>query len=377
MARAPAKVEKAKKTTQKRGVEALPSRALEHGEKAFGAKYLRPGFALTPELDLAFALGHGSPMGPVRLLADLPLGAKRPTSHTQIHRNVAIAELRVVPATFGAVIPHEAAPAPIAEDEAQAIVRKRLEALDLQPIHYRALEAMVGPSCVLPAYVDGLEAIPTAAWGTGRLHGLFPLLHGLLLRTPPKESAEGRARLELLFKERQKTFAAANLDIMLHGREGIARVGYKYSLTYKAYGRSDKDEPSNVLDLCFCDGEPEFVSSQFEALWTAFKFKVQPQMNGPSPARLFFIGGDKALETELRVVGQYPGTKQPEALESYADLRSPLAARLVLRLTGEKSKVKAAATEWLRARDWAQPLLSEWAGDRTSPDAALAKAALT
>lgn len=377
MPRAPAPREKSKKPApNKRAPEVLASRALEHGEKAFGARYLRPGFALTPELDLAFALGHGSAMGPVRLLGDLAPGARRSHSYTQIPRNVAIAELRVTPKQFGAPVPHEASPAPIAEDEAQAIVRERLKNLSLQPIHFRALEAMVGPSCVLEAYLDGLEGIDAQPWDTGRLVGFFPVLYGLLLRTPARESMAARARLEMLFEKKKMMFAAANLDIALHGREGIARVGYKYSTTYKSYGRSDKDEPSNVVDLCFCDGEPEFVASQFAALWAAFKFKVQAQMNGPSPARLFFLGGEKALETELLVVDHYPGTKQPEALESYAEIRSPNAARLVLRLSAEKSKVKPAALEWLRTQDWAQKLVAEWASDASSPDAALAKAAL-
>ncbi|MDP3504312.1 MAG: hypothetical protein Q8S33_28505 [Myxococcales bacterium] len=310
------------------------------------------------------------------MLGDVAPGAKRVHSYTQIPRNVAIAELRVTPKQFGEVVPHEANPAPIAEDEAQAIIRKRLKNLSLQAIHFRALETMVGPSCVLAAYLDGLEGIGAQPWDTGQLAGFFPVLYGLLLRTPARESTAARTRLEALFQKKQKMFAAANLDILLHGREGIARVGYKYSVKFKSYQRGASADPSNVLDLCYCDEDPEFVASQFQALWAAFGFKVQAQMNGPSPARLFFLGGEKALETELRVVDHYPGTKQAEALESYAEIRSPNAARLVLRLTSEKSKVKPAALEWLHAQAWTQPLLTEWANDRNSPDATLAKAAL-
>lgn len=354
----------------------LPSRALEHGAKAWGAKFLKPGFALTPELDLAFALGHGSAMGPVRLLADLAPAAKQPSSYTEIHRNVAIAKLRSTSTVFGAPTPHEESPAPIGEDEAKKLIRARLPKLGLLPIHFRALEAMVGPSCVLPAYLDGLEAIPNQPWDTGRLKGLFPVLYGLLLRVPVNESKAARARLEALYEKKKKMFAAVDLDILLHGKEAIARVGYKYSLLYKSYQRSDKDEPSNVLDLCFCDGEPAFVASQFAALWEAFKFKVQAHMIGPSPARLFFLGGEPTLETELRAVGQYPGTRQAEALESYVELRSPLAARCVLRLSSDKSKVKKAALAWLgEQRAWVAPLLTAWAKEREA-DAALAKAAL-
>ena len=53
-------------------VAELPSRSLEHGEHASGAKYLRRGFARDPKLDLAFALGYGGGgIGPIRLLPDL------------------------------------------------------------------------------------------------------------------------------------------------------------------------------------------------------------------------------------------------------------------------------------------------------------------
>ncbi|MBL8924570.1 MAG: hypothetical protein JNJ54_37315 [Myxococcaceae bacterium] len=379
---APARTKSEKAKTQKEksgnakphGPEVLPSRALEHGANAFGARYLKPGVALTPELDLAFALGHGSAMGPVRLLADLAPEKKAPSSSTGIHRNVAIAALRAG-SIFAGPIAHEAAPAPITEAEARVLLEKVVPELGLLPIHYRALEAMVGPSCVLPAFIDGLEAIDDEAWGTGRLHGLWPVAYGLLLRVPERESQAARARLVALFEKRQTMFAAANLDILLHGSQAIARVGYKYSLTYKSYQRSDKDEPSNVHDLCYCDGEPDFVAAQFAALWAAFKFKPQANMVGPSPARLFFLGGDKTFETELRVVDLYAGTKQGEAFEAYEHFRSPLAARCILKLSGPKSKVQQSALAWLQGQPHVAPLLEAWAKEET-PDAALAKAVL-
>ncbi len=76
-------------------------------------------------------------MGPVTLLADVAPGAKRAVSYTQIPRNVAIAELRVAPTSFGQAIPYEAAPSSIDEDETQALVCKRLPALDLQQLVLR------------------------------------------------------------------------------------------------------------------------------------------------------------------------------------------------------------------------------------------------
>lgn len=330
---------------KKGGPEELPGRALEHGAAAYGAKYLRPGATLTPELDLAFALGQGSGMGPVKLLADLAPGKKQPSSYSEVHRNVAIAALRKPKgAPFGPT-PHEEAPLPIEADEAQKLLRTRL--LGTPPVHLRALEAMVGPSCMLPAYVDGLEALKDQPWDTGMLATLFPVLYGLLLRTPPDESNAARQRLEALFEKRKDSFAAAGLDIMLHGSVGIARRGYKFSLKFNSYQRNDSSDPSNVHDLCFCDGEPDFVAQQFAALWAAFRYRIIAHMSGTSPARLFFLGGEKALATELKVVDKYPGTKQVEAFESYRSFRSPHVVELMQHLAGPKSKVKVQAEAWL------------------------------
>lgn len=324
------------------------SRAWEHGTNAFGAKYLKPGFALTPELDLQFALGHRSGMAPITLLPDLAKG-KKPKHHDhEIARNVALAELRKPPNTpFGTVMEHEENPAPLEPDEAKALLKRRIPGLTLSPQVLRSVEAMIGPSAALAAVLTGIDAMSKQSWNNGGTGKVFFPLYGLLLRTPAAESEAARAHLESLHEKWKGEHGAKQLAILLEGREGIRRVGYKYSTKFKCYVRDDSDEPSNVADLCFCDGEGEWVAAQFAALWEAFKYKVQNHMNGPSPARLFFLGGDKALETELKVVGQYPGTKQADAFESYKDVRSPLAIELMKVLANPKSKVKAKAEAWL------------------------------
>ncbi|MFO0710828.1 MAG: hypothetical protein U0353_13365 [Sandaracinus sp.] len=329
----------------------LTSRAYENGESAFGARYARVGAAIREELDLAFALGHGAPghVGPITLLPDVDPAKKPKHSHEAIARNVAIAALRkgtLLPTPA----PHEADPAPITEDEARAIVKASYAKLGLTPVYWHALEAMVGPSCLLPAMVQSLDAIAQASWGTGRLHGLVPHLYGLLLRAKERESKDARAALEAILKKRNATHAAARLDVMLHGREGIARRGYKYSPKSKCFQTSDRDEPSNAQDLLFCDGDADFVASQFAALWKAQDYKVVKWMTGPSAARLFFLGGDPTLETELLVVERYPGTMQAEALASYRDLASPLATKLLEKLASPSSKVKAQAEACLAQR---------------------------
>jgi hypothetical protein len=336
------------KSVAKTGLTSVPSRALEHGAKAFGAKYLRPGFALKQELDLAFALGEGSAVGPVTLLPDLPPGKKVVLDFQEVPRNVALAELRNTNDVYGAPLVFEENPAPLGVEEAQELLRKRMPKLPfLRPAVFRSIEAMVGPSVALAAAVEGLEQMPTQSWDNGGVGPLFFVVHGLLLRALPDESKAARRRLEELFKQQPKSYGTAPLDIMLHGREGIARSGYKYSTKFRSYQRNDSSDPSNVVDLCVCDDDGEFVAQQFAALWEAFQYKVQDRMNGPSPARLFFLGGEAALETELKVVEKYPGTKHAEAFESYRHLASPLAVKLIEKLAGPKSKVKTKAEAWL------------------------------
>ncbi len=324
----------------------LPSRALEHGFKAAGARYLKPGFALTPELDLAFALGYGCGFGPLTLLPDLAPG-KKPARDRSLNRNVAIAELRGGYDVMMAGGPYPENPEPIDEAEAAKILTKQVPLLNLVPAHYLALEAMVGPSVVLKGIVSALDSLKPNDWNNGRPQGLFFILKGLLLRVLPEEEKAARAHLEALLQKNDDQFAAANLAITLHGRSAVEKRGYKYLTKYKSFGTSDSDAPASVGDLLRCDDAPEWVAAQFAALWTAFGFKAQSRMAGPSPARLFFLGGEPTLETELRAVVGYPGTLHADAFASYKELASPLAIKLVTHLAGPQSKVQKAAKEWL------------------------------
>ncbi len=323
----------------------LPSRAREHGERAFGASSKKPGFALSPELDLDFALGGGSGFAPAGLLPDLAPG-KKPKRERELNRNVAIAELRGGWDTMIAGGPYPLDPPLIEEKEARSILATQVPLLNLMPAHYLALEALVGPSVVLEGIVAALARIKSANWNNARTQGLFFVLKGFLLRALPAETKAARARLEALYEEK-KTFAAAQLGILLYGRPLIEQRGYKYSTRFKSFQRNDGDDPSNVSDLLFCDGDGAWVAAQFKALWEAMNFKTAKGMSGPSPARLFFLGGDAALETELKALVGYPGTIQADAFESYKDLSSPLAVECMKHLAGPASKVRKQAEAWL------------------------------
>ncbi len=124
----------------------------------------------------------------------------------------------------------------------------------------------------------------------------------------------------------------------------------KYNPATKSFRTSGTADPASVGNLVMCDDDGPWVASQFAALWAALAFKPQKWMAGPSPARLFFLGGDAALETELRVVAQYPGTMQADAFASYEHLASPLAVACMKQLAAPGSKVQARAEAWLASR---------------------------
>lgn len=332
--------------TQKKRVAALSSRALQHGAKAAGAKFLKPGIALTPELDLAFALGHGCGFAPVTLLPELKAGK---TSKTRLERNVAIAELRLGFEALMNQVPFPENPEAIDEAEAASILAREVPLLNFAPRNYLALEAMVGPSVMLKGIVDALPGITDEHWSNARTQGLFFVLKGFLLRALPAEAQAARVRLEALLQEKDQTFAAANLDILLHGRPAIAKRGSKYSAKFRSFQRNDSDDPASVQNLLLCDDEGPWVAAQFAALWEALQFKPQKWMAGPSPARLFFLGGEAALQTELKAADAYPGTMHADAFESYQDLASPLARQLMERLAKPDSKVQKQARAWLDA----------------------------
>jgi hypothetical protein len=314
----------------------VPSRALEHGERASGAKYLRRGFARTPELDLAFALGHGGGgIAPLRLLPDLD-PAKQVKWADALPRNVVIAHLRDQPVTLD--------PAPIDEAEATKLARERVGAIGM-PWMFLGLEAFAGPSCVLAGMLDGIEAAKKSHWNNGGWGGLCGPLKGMMLRVPEAEAKTARARLSAVFEQWSHMHGALRFDVLLHGKEGVVRSGYKYLVKFKSYGREpgSTEAPMSSWELTLLDDEPAFIAQQHEALWTAFKWKPQARMISPASARLVFLGGDAVLRATLRVLEVLPGTMQGEALDSCEDLAGPLAKQLITKLAKPSSKVHTRA----------------------------------
>jgi hypothetical protein len=218
---------------------------------------------------------------------------------------------------------------------------------------FLGLEAIAGPSCVLAAMVDGIEAAKKSHWDNGGWGALCGPLKGMMLRVPEPEAQAARSRLAAAWKKWSHMHGALTFDVLLHGREGIARSGYKYIAEHKSYGHAPgrTDAPASTWELTLLDdNEADFIAQQYEALWTAFQWKSQSHMMGPASARLLFLGGDAAMSTELRAVDSYPGTLQALAFAAYADLGGPLAEQLMTKLAKRGSKVETRARAWLDAR---------------------------
>ena len=323
--------------------DSVTSRGFEHGDRASGAKFVRPGRARTPELDLAFALGHaGGGIAPMRLLPDLdPSKKPRWSDVSSFPRNVVVEYVRSQPRTM--------VPTPIDEREAARLTRGLVDNISL-PWMFLGLEAIAGPSCVLAAMLDGIEAAKTSHWNNGGWGALCGPLKGMMLRVPEREASGARDRLAAAWKKWRHLHGASTFDVLLHGREGIARSGYKYIAKQKSYGRApgSTDAPATVWELTLLDDdEAAFIAQQYEALWTAFNWRPRAQMMSHASARLLFLGGDAALRTELRAVDSYPGTHQVTAFGTYADLGGPLVEQLITKLAKPGSKVEKRARAWL------------------------------
>jgi hypothetical protein len=330
------------KTTEETG-SGLTSRGLEHGHRAFGARFVRPGRARTPELDLAFALGHGGGgIAAMQLLPDLDPSKKPRWSDTSsFPRNVIVEHIRGEPRTM--------APAPIDDEEATRLGRALVGKISA-PWMFLGLEAIAGPSITLAAMLDGLEASKERHWDNGGWGSICGPLKGLMLRVPESESKAARDRLAAVWTKWRETHGAQRFDILLHGREGIARSGYKYIAKHKSYGRApgSTEAPVSAWELTLLDDdEADFIAQQYEALWTAFNWKPQANMMSPASGRLLFLGGDAVMRTELRAVDAYRGDRQVEAFTACADLGGPLAKQLMTKLAAPDSKVHKRARAWL------------------------------
>src|SRR5262245_34136525 len=251
------------------------TQALEHGAAAYGARFLKPGFATTPAGDLAFALGFPHLE---YIVDDHPDDARaemiayeRRSYRLGWPRNVAIRWCRITASKGFKRTPQGATEldpagkkaikngAPLAAEEVMLSLKAMLSDTtsyeDLREL-VRLFEAFTGPDLVATSIVDALEKSGNNVWNH-QDHDRAQVVHHLgfmLLRLPASITEKLRARLAAIFERRVKALPNKELgprkgergsllralDVVLHGRAGSERSGER---------SEDAIEPGDLLHV--------------------------------------------------------------------------------------------------------------------------------
>lgn len=152
------------------------TRAFEHGEAAFGARYVKPGFARTPEDDLAFALGwphvrsliEGHPNDRITNEAQIEKVVFAPQVGLAVPREIALRRIRAFssfanspdgklrPGALRAMQNRD----PMTEEQAQTFVLEHLAGRSLGTKQLEVvflLEAVAGPEAIAEAITTAFE----------------------------------------------------------------------------------------------------------------------------------------------------------------------------------------------------------------------------
>lgn len=321
------------------------TQALIHGAAAYGARFVKPGFAITPQADLAFALGFPHLE---YIVDDHPDDARaemiayeRRSYRLGWPRSVATRWCRITASKGCRRTPQGATEldsagkkalknnAALSPDEAaaalKAIFSETASYDDLREL-VRLFEAFFGPELVATAIVDALDRSGNAIWNH-QDHDRALVVHHvgfLLLRLPPGIADRLRGRLAAMFERRVKALPGKELgprrgergsllralDIVLHGRAGAERSGER---------SEDIIEPG---DLVHVTGDEAFVRA-------AACLRVSPD------PRLVFLGGDPVLDHLLEGFVRLRGLHQA-LLDGFAEVASPRAVQLVQRIAAGK-----------------------------------------
>jgi hypothetical protein len=319
--------------------------ALAHGKDAAGARLVRPGFAISPEADLAFALGFPHLE---YLIDDHPDDARaemiayeRRGYRLGWPRAIAIRWCRITASKGCRRTPQGATEldtagkkalknaAPLAAEEVAATLKAMFSDTssyeDLREL-VRLFEAFVGPELVAVSIVDALEKSSNNVWNH-QDHDRALVMHHigfLLLRVPRGAADKLRGRLEAVFDRRVKALPTKELgprkgergsllralDLVLHGRVGAERSGER---------SEDTLEPG---DLVHVTDDDAFVRD------TA-RLRVSPD------PRLIFLGGEPVLEHLLDHFVRFRGL-HAALLDGFGEVTSPRAVQLLQRIAAGK-----------------------------------------
>jgi hypothetical protein len=321
------------------------TQALAHGSAAWGARFVQPGFAITPEADLAFALGFPHleyivDNHPDDARAEI-IAYERRSYRLGWPRAVAIRWCRITASKGCRRTPQGATELDSAGKKAlknSAALSTEEVALTLKSMFsdtstyedlrdlVRLFEAFMGPELVASSIVDALEKSSNNVWNH-QDHDRALVMHHvgfLLLRLPPGLADKLRGRLAAIFDRRVKALPSKELgprkgergsllralDLVLHGRAGAERSGER---------NEDVIEPG---DLVHVTGDRDFVRE-------AACRRLSPD------ARLVFLGGEPVLEHLLDGFIRMRGLHNA-LLDSFAEVASPRALQLLQRIAAGK-----------------------------------------
>jgi hypothetical protein len=328
---------------------ALTGRAFEHGPRAHGARYVKPGLTTSPQLDLALALGwpHARTLAPPSGLEGEALRGRllQPFDGTGVPADLAARRVRGMaafmcgpdgewrPAVFEAV----ADETPFTEASAADLVRAHLArphlGMGVQAEVVFGLESLVGPDAVLLATADALEAMsPEALRAHSPAHAQWVLLTGfLLLRASAATAAAVRLRLEGVLARGMDTelglrCVASSLDHMLHGPEAASASGRAFFFELVLWSDAT---PAQVL------------AGLAQTPVDRWALSAEP--------RLVLLGGDEVLDYYRRhwgLISEAP--RQRELVERFGAFTSARLRPLMEDLA-ERSKARKQALAWLAA----------------------------
>lgn len=366
----------AKKTSKiapKVGPLKTSTAALMHGYDAFGAKYIKPGFAFTPEMDLAFALGYphyieladGHPADEDPMGAGLRFIQEEALIAHVWPRDIASRAARSFP--FLRLNNEKRTQAfskggPIGQQEARDIVFRWLRC-NHAGILLLLLEAFVGSEAVVDAAVTAMESFEQAQW-TSTFFDTAIITLGLLLYRVPEEAAT-RARSRL-YDIRERTRIAGwqseainNIDLVLNGAEGAERSAPRYDDKHIApfYTTLAVDDPTWVTRTILSSGPPE---------------------NGMYPdPRPSFLGTNDVLDAECSWWRKYtaPGA-HATFIERFGHIQSDALLPVFLEMT-TASNAKKQAMSWFGDNlEFARGFLEKTVGSTDGERAKAARAAL-
>jgi hypothetical protein len=325
------------------------TRAFEHGENAFGAKYIKRGFARAPDDDLLFALGwpharyliEGHPDDLLTDPAAIEKAVFRPQVGLDVPRGIALRRIRAFSSYAlgpdgklrqGAVRAMLNAD-PMSEDDAKTFVHEHLagRALGTKQLEIIfLLEAVAGPEAIATAITEAFEkaadaqlldhAADKSTWAFG--------LGFLLLRASAPVSAALHDRLEAIMarcpKEDVNSHSVANvLDQVLHQA--------------KASLRSDHTDQAMLLH--WIDETPEAVRAQLAANMRPF--------GGAVYARMVLLGGEDVIDYYKKHFDKVKDSADQKAIVAqFGRIASPKVRELIDAMS-EKSKAETEARAWL------------------------------